>query len=549
MLIHCSDLWSRPKILIECELDIWRQRTVHHPAMGLRVGDGGRSVHLWVHENVAHITRSSWLAPMPQLVRYTLDAHSFALWTQATLSNLRIEGHRGERESSERIPRASANPAERTVTSPSRHRPIYSGYRPLHVLINLQNNPNAIARGAGDPRLNALLALASGLSASGHIVYAMCGWGGTCGSPCTQESQGFYQRSALSATVRRELERYPALAAWRRRTTLDSIDMVISWAHVHTCTSLFERTTAAERPRQQPLHFVYEHGFEKGGVTIDPGGLLGRSFYADRLNWLVQGGSNGKAAGKGGREGAGKTAVLGHERCVSNSSKRPQNAGTLDLPERVLARYILVPTQKFNDESIKQGSKTSMELLMRQVVDFAVNRSLPVVFKVHPHLIANIDGTGEGKLQEAMLQQMVKKYKDIFVSQSGIRDLMEKALFTATINGGTLFDNFVTQTPVLAVGRSMLTNHDGVVFDDDVRRGLERVLTKELPWPQWRRERQQQVVCWIQRFSLYDHLSPTGALGVLQRHVNHIRPEPRMLLSKGDGAVSHVRAARALHLD
>ena len=107
----------------------------------------------------------------------------------------------------------------------------------------------------------------------------------------------------------------------------------------------------------------------------------------------------------------------------------------------------------------------------------------------------------------------------------------------------------MTQTPVLAVGRSMLTNHDGVVFDDDVRRGLERVLTKELPWPQWRRERQQQVVCWIQRFSLYDHLSPTGALGVLQRHVNHIRPEPRMLLSKGDGAVSHVRAARALHLD
>jgi len=382
--------------------------------------------------------------------------------------------------------------------------------RPLRILINIQNNPNAIAKGHGDPRFRALFILAAELTRRGHKVFAMCGWGGYCGRPCKARGDGFYE-DPNTAAWGRELMSYESYAPDK-----PPVDLAIVWAHAHTCRGVSKRgQTTLGGPRA--LYFVYEHGLSHGTVTIDPRGLLTNSYYARRLNKAVQ-----QYADEMGHEET--------ERGCETSSKRPQGSQR-DVPKQILGRFILVPTQKALDVSVMLHSNTTMENLMHAVIAFAKSRSIPVVFKVHPHLL-NMN-TGEGSRQEDLVRELshTMRYTNVHVSRADIRWLMKTALFTVTINGGTLFDNFVTQTPVLAVGRSMLTFHDGVLHNPNVSRGLKQMLKKELPWPDWRRQRQRQVVCWVKRMSLNARPKlPSENVAVIQRHLDYVQREPQIVL-------------------
>ena len=368
----------------------------------------------------------------------------------------------------------------------------------LRFLINLQNNPNAIAPGGGDPRFRALLGLMSALRAEGHAVFVTCGWGGACGHRCNRTGDGFYEDPRLHIWGELLLS-YPLYKKGEA-----AVDIVVAWAHSHSCKEVGNRARSL-RPRT--LRFVYEHGLAKNTVTLDPRGLLGNSFYAERLNRVVQ------------RGDAQEDCAMG--------SKRPQHMGHEDLPARIWRQFILVPTQKALDVSVTQYSKTSMHQLMQQVIGFASNRSLPVVFKVHPHLISDVDGSGEGARQEAMVSHLarVAAHPDVYVSRADIRWLMKAALITVTINGGTLFGNMVTKTPVLAVGRSMLTSNDGVIFDENPQRGLQKIVDEKLPWPTWRQHRQRQIVCWYKKMSLDAEQTPEHNLAVLWRHLDIARAQ------------------------
>jgi hypothetical protein len=58
------------------------------------------------------------------------------------------------------------------------------------------------------------------------------------------------------------------------------------------------------------------------------------------------------------------------------------------------------------------------------------------------------------------------------------------------------------------------------VRDNNVERGMERMLRNELPWAEMRRVRQRQVVCWYDRMCLKDTNTAERNIEVLQAHID-----------------------------
>jgi hypothetical protein len=148
--------------------------------------------------------------------------------------------------------------------------------------------------------------------------------------------------------------------------------------------------------------------------------------------------------------------------------------------------------------------------LLINATTFCKKRGLPLVVKIHPHL------TGKPRAGQVLfVRELQRHYSKVYLSASSINFLAINALFTVTLNGGTLMDNFYTTTPVLTLAR-------GFFSETDVLRGLRRMVDFELPWSEHRKLRQRQVVCWYDRHSL--KASNTGAqnVAVLQAHIDAI---------------------------
>ena len=101
---------------------------------------------------------------------------------------------------------------------------------------------------------------------------------------------------------------------------------------------------------------VYENGMVEGSVTVDPRGLLGESFYVPTLNSRVQEGFDAVACAR----------LLQH-RLARNESKRPQPR-VVDIPLTISPRYVLIPTQKFNDYSVAHFSNVSFPHLSNHCI-------------------------------------------------------------------------------------------------------------------------------------------------------------------------------------
>jgi|Transcript_37682 hypothetical protein len=82
-------------------------------------------------------------------------------------------------------------------------------------------------------------------------------------------------------------------------------------------------------------------------------------------------------------------------------------------------------------------------------------------------------------------------------------------------------DNFFTTSPVLTLARSLWYKTDAVVFDESIARGLARMLDpSESPWPEWRKMRQRQAVCWYRKMALNTAYTPEENVAVLQRQLD-----------------------------
>lgn len=331
---------------------------------------------------------------------------------------------------------------------------------------------------AHDPRYDTLLAIAELLEARGHRVLAV---------PIDRPYQ---------------LNEYPRVVAAINRFGYYSPD------HERR-PDLFIKWFGARAERLEPWRsrfenvptLVFENGVFKDSVIVDPKGLLGDSFYAASLEGRVQ-------------EGFDEGKCRAKLESMRSTSKRPQSP-SIDIPEEIRGNYIFVPTQKFLDLSVTKYSSVSMPELLENVAKYCTLSSTPMVVKIHPHL----EGVELGQ-QKAYVAKLQSTYKNIYLSHASITFLTQHALATATLNGGTLVDNFNSQTPVVSYARSLFSNSTALVYDTSVERGLTRLSSQHLPWSAARKLRQQQVVCWLHDMSLFSSKTPEANLETLQRHID-----------------------------
>jgi len=160
-----------------------------------------------------------------------------------------------------------------------------------------------------------------------------------------------------------------------------------------------------------------------------------------------------------------------------------------------------------------------MLALLREVAGFCRARRLPMVVKVHPH-VDDAEKADQRKYVDQALRKRIGT--DVYESVASIGYLTSNALFTVTLNGGTIMDNFYTQTPILTVARSMFSQTDAVVYDPDPARGLARMLDDGLAahWTAERQRRQRQVACWVARMSMNINKTAQENVDVLQRHLD-----------------------------
>ena len=137
------------------------------------------------------------------------------------------------------------------------------------------------------------------------------------------------------------------------------------------------------------------------------------------------------------------------------------------------------------------------------------------MIKIHPHVKGD-----ERDRQEQCVEQMQRQYDRVYESRASINYLTANALFTVTLNGGTLMDNFYTGSPVLSLARGFFHETEAVVYDTDAAKGMARMLDRELPWPERRVRRQRQVACWYDRRGLKTTRTPSENVAVIQAHLD-----------------------------
>ena len=205
----------------------------------------------------------------------------------------------------------------------------------------------------------------------------------------------------------------------------------------------------------------YENGFLKDSVLIDKNGILGKSQYFYNLNTLVEKNYDNNKCNK-----------FLEKYKANDNSKRPQNQ-FIDIPNNINGKYVFIPTQKHNDISLKT-EKNQMLKSIKIISDYCKKKNTPLVIKIHPHLEGELYG------KQFLLIKLLKiKNKHVYISNSSINYLIKNALFTVTINGSTIMDNFINQTPVLTLGKSMFSNTKAVIYNEDILKGLEIMFRKE----------------------------------------------------------------------
>ena len=367
---------------------------------------------------------------------------------------------------------------------------------PATILMIFMNNPKSItqckAGGCdaqhGDPRFVALKATALELQRRGHRVLI-----DVAGGLSIRPDQAREQLLGFEWIDDRSVSKYgkPAIA--------------IAWF------AYFADKGTKRSPIVQKLlndatvpRLWYENGMTKASVTVDPKGFLGDSYYVSSLNSRVQRPPFDEA----------KCEAHIREHLESDSSKRPQSR-VVDIPASIVRRYIFIPTQKFDDLSVRQYSAISYPQLLDRAVDFCRAQNLSLVIKVHPHL------RGEARSEQLRrIRRLRASYTKVYESRASINFLTASALFTVTLNGGTIMDNFYTQSPVLTLAKGFFSETDAVVSDVDVLRGMSRMLAHELPWSAERKRRQRQVVCWYDRMCLKATNTGEQNVKVVQAHVD-----------------------------
>ena len=273
-----------------------------------------------------------------------------------------------------------------------------------------------------------------------------------------------------------------------------SYDLLICWSPV---LNTFLKKTNINCP-----YISYENGHLRGSIIIDPIGLLDKSLYVSTLNSLCELNYDSIECDKY------------INMCTKyNYSKRSQPEQSMqDLPININGKFVFIPTQYHNDISLINSKIKMMDCVYNAMI-LCRRRNIPLVIKIHPHLKGK-----NYKFQENILNKLKCDYNLLFISKMSINTLMKNALFTITLNGSSIMDNFINQTPVLVLLPCLYSNTDAVIYDNDLEKGFERMLNKDYNLEHML-EKQRKIIYWYINNNLFIDNSEHENVKIINKHI------------------------------
>ena len=287
-----------------------------------------------------------------------------------------------------------------------------------------------------------------------------------------------YWRYGLSYIMNKWMEKIGM-----KRYDKEYVDIVVKWVHERHPMYL----------RKDGITLYYENGPIHNSVVVDPSGLLSSSFYANAIDKVVTSHS-----------------------CNSSSIKSKRYQSSIhDIPDCILNKYLLVPTQKATDYSLrKKFSPVSMFDLIKEAYETSVSLGLSIVYKIHPHLV------GADVRQQVKFIRLLPKQENVYISKMSIDELTKRAVATITLNGGTVYDNFRTQSPVITVAKNMFSKSDAVVYTRNITKAVLSIMGNG--WNDERKMLQNRIICWMNNVSLNADKSADDNIKALQYHIHKV---------------------------
>lgn len=347
----------------------------------------------------------------------------------------------------------------------------------MHILMVFINNSNAINNKYNyDIRYKVFYDMSLLLKERGHTIYV---------SPCDDGTK-----------LTKDL--YDKFIIFSEKKHKHLIQLYIGWSPAMIKNNIKSKYSNI------PTIF-YENGHMKDSVIIDPNGLFEKSKYINTLNKLCEINYD-----------ENKCNNFIENYLNSNSSKRPQSS-VIDIPQNINKKYIFIPTQKINDISLK-NSKVSMFKCITETCYFCKSKQIPLVIKIHPHL------KGIAKQNQIdYINKLIKdlEYTNIYLSSTSINYLMKNSRFTVSLNGGSIMDNFINNTPILVLIHSMYSKTDAVVFSDNIQDGLNKMFNSDYNITKMLKK-QKQIVWWYITHNLFAYNIPEDNINILQKHITNI---------------------------
>lgn len=343
----------------------------------------------------------------------------------------------------------------------------------MNILIIFINNINSIKNLGFDLRYETLRKIAFYLKDK-HKIYVM---------PCDAGTK-------LTSDVVKNFEIF-------NFSKKNSINLCIGWIPVIHKQNLRKKINCE--------FICYENGPIKNSVIIDPNGVgYGdyEPFYTNTLNNLcVKDYDDNKC-----------TQFL-KSYIKNNNSKRPQS-NIIDIPTNINNKYIFMPTQKHTDIFFTNAKIGVFDSITKTAL-YCKNKNIYLVIKIHPAIGDNLR-----REQINHINQIKRSYQNIFISQSSINYLMKNALFTVSLNGFTIIDNFINQTPLLTLLPNMYYKTDALVYNEDIFKGLDIMFHNK-----YDKEKmfikQKQIIWWYMKNNLFYDYSVEKNIEILNKHLQH----------------------------
>ena len=336
-----------------------------------------------------------------------------------------------------------------------------------NILLVLINNKKAISKDEEvDIRYSVLLSIGKSLKERNFNIYV---------SPCDKDTK-------ISSEILSTFQLYQKSV---------TIDFLICWSPV---LDKFRKHISCP-------YLSYENGHLKDSIIIDPNGLLEKSKYVRTLNQLCESNYNSK-----------KCQQYIEYYKSNNLSKREQPKSISDIPPEINGKYVFIPTQFHLDISLK-NSKLKMMDCVKKVMKLCKSNQIPLVVKIHPHLKGH-----HKRYQKDIIKKLRRKYyKKVYISKMSINTLMTNALFTVTLNGSTIMDNFINQTPVLVILKCLYSDTDAVIHDTNLKRGFQKILSKDYNLKEML-EKQRKIIWGYLQNNLSYKSSASQNISIIEKH-------------------------------